>query len=190
MGVKATELRKGQVIEKDGDLLVITEYEHRTPGNLRAIINIRTRSLSSGQAGQMRLSSSDTLEVAYLDRRKCEYLYKESNGDFVFMDNESYEQIHLPADLVGDKMGYVKENTQVEVTFHGQTPIDLALPKAVDLVVAEAEAAVKGNTATNVKKDAVLETGLPIKVPLHIQAGELVRVSTETGEFLGRAKES
>jgi elongation factor P len=189
MGVKATDLRKGQVLEKDGDLLLITEYEHRTPGNLRAIINIRTKSLSTGQSGSMRLSSSDTLEVAYLDRRKSEYLYKESNGDFVFMDSESYEQFHLPHDLVSGKMGFVKENTTVEVTFHGTTPIDIALPKSVDLLIVEAEEAVKGNTATNVKKDAVLETGLAIKVPLHIGAGELVKVSTETGEFQGRAKE-
>jgi elongation factor P len=187
MGVKATELRKGQVIEKDGDLHIITEYEHRTPGNLRAIINIKTRSLSTGQTTPMRLSSSDTLEVAYLDRRKCEFLYRESNGDCVFMDNVSYEQFHLSRDLIGEKMGYVKENTSVEVTFHNQTPIDIELPKAVELVVAQAEHAVKGNTATNVKKDAVLETGLAIKVPLHVGVGDKVRVSTETGEFLGRA---
>jgi len=187
MGVKATELRKGQVIEKDGDLHIITEYEHRTPGNLRAIINIKTRSLSTGQTTPMRLSSSDTLEVAFLDRRKCEYLYRESNGDSVFMDNVSFEQFHLSRDLIAEKMGYVKENTSVEVTFHNQTPIDIALPKAVELVVAKAEDAVKGNTATNVKKDAVLETGLAIKVPLHISVGDKVRVSTETGEFLGRA---
>jgi elongation factor P len=187
MGVKATELRKGQVIEKDGDLMVITEYEHRTPGNLRAIINIKIRSLSTGQTIPLRLSSSDTLEVAYLDRRKCEYLYKESSGDCVFMDNESYEQFHLSQALIGEKMGYVKENTTVEVTFHNQTPIDIALPKAVELDIIQAEDAVKGNTATNVKKDAVLETGLAIKVPLHIGVGDKVRVSTETGEFLGRA---
>ena len=186
MGVKATDLRKGQVLEKDGDLLLITEYEHRTPGNLRAIIQIKTRSLSTGQNNSVRLSSSDMLEVAYLDRRKCEYLYKESNGDFVFMDSESYEQFHLPQDLVADKMGYVKENTVVEVTFHNTNPIGIELPKSVELAVVEAEAAVKGNTATNVKKDAVLETGLPIKVPLHVTVGDVVKVATDTGDFQGR----
>ncbi len=187
MGVKATELRKGQVIEKDGDLLVITEYEHRTPGNLRAIINIKARSLGSGQTTAMRLSSSDVLEVAFLDRRKCQYLYREGNGDRVFMDNESYEQFHLSEALIGERMGYVKENSVVEVTFHNQTPIDIALPKAVELEITAAEAAVKGNTATSVKKDATLETGLVIKVPLHIGVGDVVKVNTETSEFLGRA---
>ncbi len=187
MGVKATEVRKGQVIEQDGDLLLITEYEHRTPGNLRSIIQIKARSLTSGQTTSHRFSGSDTLEVAYLDRRKCEYLYREGNGDFVFMDNESYEQFPLTQDMVGDKMGFVKENTTVEVTFHDQTPLDLSLPGSVVLEVTEAEAAVKGNTATNVKKDAVLETGLKIKVPMHVAVGDQVKVSTETGEFQGRA---
>lgn len=187
MGIRATELRKGQVIEKDGDLLLVTEYEHKTPGNLRAIIQIKTKSLKTGQVNAMRLGSGDTLEIAYLDRRKAEYLYKESDGSYVFMDSENYEQFHLSDDLVGDKMGFVKENTTIEVTFHDAVPIGVELPPQVVLEVVESEAAVKGNTATGVKKDAVLETGLKIRVPLHIGVGEKVRVSTETGEFQGRA---
>ncbi|MCZ6598584.1 MAG: elongation factor P [Planctomycetota bacterium] len=187
MAVKATELRKGQVIEKNGDLLLITEYQHRTPGNKRSVVQISTRSLSTGQASSMRLSGSDTLDVAFLDRKKSEYLYRESDGGYVFMDAKTYEQFQLSPDLVGDKMGYVRENTTVEVTFHGATPIDLELPGSVVLRVTESEAAVKGNTATNVKKDAVLETGLKIKVPRHIDTGEEIKVSTQTGEFLGRA---
>jgi elongation factor P len=187
MGVRATEIRKGQVIETDDDLLLITEYVHKTPGNLRAIIAIKTKSLKTGQSNSMRLSSGDTVELAYLERKKCEYLYREGNGNSVFMDSESYEQFQLAADFVADKMPFVRENTTVEVTFHGTTPIDLELPGQVVLKVTEAEAAVKGNTSSGVKKDAVLETGLRIKVPMHIQAGEEVRVSTDTGEFQGRA---
>ncbi|MEW6074545.1 MAG: elongation factor P [Planctomycetota bacterium] len=187
MAVRATDVRKGQVIAKDGDLLLITEYIHKTPGNLRAIIAIKTRSLTTGQTAAMRLGSSDTLELAYLDRRRCEYLYREAEGSYVFMDTGTYEQFHLGEDFVGDTMGFVRENTTVEVTFHGQTPIGIVLPLQVVLKVVRAESAVKGNTSTGVKKDAVLETGLTIKVPLHISAGEEVRVSTETGEFQGRA---
>ena len=187
MAVKATEIRKGQVIEKDGDLLLITEYEHRTPGNLRAIISLKTRSLRTGQANSMRLSSGDMVELAFLDRRSAEYLYKESSGTFVFMDTENYEQFELSPDLVGSAMDFVRENTTIEVTFHETTPIGIELPSQVVLKVAEAEPAVKGNTSSGAKKDAVLETGLSIKVPLHIQQGEEVRVSTDTGEFQGRA---
>ena len=178
--------RKGQVIQKDGDLLLVVEQEHKTPGNLRAIITLKTRSLTTGQNSSMRLGSGDQLDVAFLDKRKAEYLYKESSG-YVFMDSENYEQFQLSEDFVGDRMGFVRENTTVEVTFHESTPIGIELPAQVVLKVTEAEAAVKGNTTSGVKKDAVLETGLKIKVPLHIGAGEEVRVSTESGEFQGRA---
>ena len=135
----------------------------------------------------MRLGSSDAFEVAYLDRKKAEYLYKEANGDYVFMDQQSFDQFPLNEELVGDKMGFVKENTVVDVTFHESLAIGVELPSSVILKVVESESAVKGNTATNVKKEAVLETGLKIKVPLHIQAGEMVKVSTADGEFQGRA---
>lgn len=188
MGVRATEIRKGQVIQHEGDLLLVTEYEHKTPGNLRAIINIKTKSLTSGSTSAMRLGSSDVLEVAYLDKKRVEYLYRESaSGNFVFMDSENYEQFELSEEFVGDKMLYVRENTQVEVSFHGATPVGVVLPPQVTLVVKEAENAVKGNTTSGVKKDAVLETGLRIKVPLHITVGDQVKVATETGEFQGRA---
>lgn len=188
MGVRATDLRKGAVIDKDGDLLLITEYHHHTPGNLRAIIHIKTKNLRTGSSGQIRAGSSDSFEVAYLDRKRCEYLYKEPSGDFMFMDTENYEQFPLPDELVADRMGYVKENTTIEVTFHGTTPIDVVLPTTVELTIVEAEAAVKGNTATNVKKEAIVETGLMVKVPLHIQVGDKIKVNTDTGEFMGRVQ--
>lgn len=189
MNVKATELRKGMVLLRDGDLILVTEYSHHTPGNWRSIIQVKTRSLRSGNNSSFRPMAGDMFEVAHLDRKKSQYLYKEANGDFVFMDNESYDQFTIPQDVIGDAMGFVKENSEVEVTFHDARPISIALPASVVLEVREAEHAVKGNTATNVKKDATLETGLHIKVPLHIKAGEMVKVSTETGEFLGRVNE-
>ena len=188
MGVKATELRKGTVIQQDGQLLLITEYMHHTPGNLRAIIHIKTKNLATGQTGQQRLGSSDVLEVAYLDKRTCEYLYKDG-GHYVFMDTESYEQFHLPEDLVAEHILYVKPNTPCEVTFHGTSPIGIELPGSVVLAVTEAEPAVKGNTATNVKKDAVVETGLKVKVPIHIGVGDQIKIRTTDGEFMGRSNE-
>jgi elongation factor P len=186
MAVKATELRKGTVIVGErGDLLLITEYNHHTPGNLRAVIHLKVKNLATGQTTPMRLGSSDAFEVAYLDTKKCEYLYKDSDG-YVFMDSETYEQFPMPADLVADKMGYVRENSVVNVTFHGALPVGVELPSSVTLKVIEAEAAVKGNTATNVKKEAIVETGLKIKVPLHVTVGDQVKINTADGEFLGR----
>ena len=187
MGVRATELRKGTVIDKDGDLLLITEYHHHTPGNLRAVIHVKAKSLRTGSTTQMRLSSSDTLEVAYLDKKSCEYLYKEGSDRYVFMDTTSYEQFPISADLIGDQMGYVRANTAVEITFHGTSPIGVELPPVVVLEVIEAEPAVKGNTATNVKKAAVVETGMEVKVPLHVTKGDQIKIRTSDGEFLSRA---
>jgi elongation factor P len=189
MGVKATEVRKGTVIEQDGDLWLITDYEHKTPGNLRAIINVGLKNMRSGASRSVRLGSGDMLEVAYLDKKPCEYLYKESNGDFIFMDQESFEQFPLSKDMVGEQMSYVRENTQVMVTFHNNLAIGVELPGSVVLKVIEAEMAVKGNTATNVKKDAVVETGLRIRVPSHISVGDQVAVNTETGEFVRRVND-
>ncbi|MDA1265695.1 MAG: elongation factor P [Planctomycetota bacterium] len=187
MTVKATELRKGMVLDKDGDLLLITDYRHSTPGNWRAIIHVKTKSLTSGQVGALRPASSETFETAYLDKKKAQYLYAEANGDYVFMDQESFEQFIITKELGEEKMGFVKESDVVDITFHGTNPIGLELPTVVVLEIAEAEMAVKGNTASNVKKDAVLETGLAIRVPMHINAGEMVKVNTDTGEFQGRA---
>ncbi|NUP97380.1 MAG: elongation factor P [Planctomycetaceae bacterium] len=187
--MKATELRKGTVIEQDGDLWLITEYMHHTPGNLRAIIHTKMKSLRTGSTRDMRLGSGDVLEVAFLDKKSCEYLYKESSGGYVFMDSETYEQFTLADDLVGDKMPYVKENTSCVVTFHGTSAIGVELPAAVVLEVIEADPAVRGNTATNVKKDAVVETGLKIRVPIFISKGEKVKIRTEDGEFLGRVND-
>ena len=111
MAVKATDLRKGTVIVGDhGKLLLITEYHHHTPGNLRAVIHLKVRDVQTGVVTPMRLSSSDSFEVAYLDKKKCEYLYKESSGNYVFMDQTTFEQFPLSEELVGDKMGFVREN--------------------------------------------------------------------------------
>jgi elongation factor P len=189
MTSRATELRKGTVIQKDGDLLVITEYHHHTPGNLRAIIQIKAKSLTTGSTSSIRASSNDQFEVAYLDRRKCQYLYREGTEAFIFMDEESFEQFPLPADLAADSMGFVKENTTVEVTFHDGKAIGIALPTQVVLQVTWAEMAVKGNTATNVKKDATVETGMQVKVPLHVKEGDWIKLNTDNGEFMGRTSE-
>jgi len=186
MGVRATELRKGTVLKRDNDLLIITEYTHLTPGKGQAIIHIKTKSLLTGTTGAIRAGSGDNFETAYLDRRKCQYLYREGESGFVFMDEETYDQFNLSPDLVGELMGFVKESTVIDVTFHEGTAIGVDLPASVELEITEAEVAVKGNTATNVKKDAVVETGMKVRVPMHISPGDVVKISTDSGEFQGR----
>lgn len=187
MPIKATEIRKGQILLIEGGLWLVTDFEHIAPGNWRAINQVKCRNLTTGSTKQMRLGSSEVVDLAYLEKRPCTYLYKEGDH-FVFMDTQNYEQHHLGADVVGEAMQYVRDNQEVLVTFHDGTPISVDLPSAVVLLVKEAEIGVKGDSVTNSTKGAVLETGLAVRVPMHINAGDFVKISTETGEFLGRSK--
>ena len=187
MTIKATEIRKGHVLVLDGELYLVTDFQHVAPGNWRAMNHIKCKHLTTGTTKQMRLGSGETLELAYLDRRPCTYSYQDGEN-FVFMDSENYEQHFLSAELLGETMSYVKENQEVSVTFFEGKAISVELPTAVVLQVTEAEVAVKGDSVTNDKKGATLETGLKIRVPMYVESGEFVKVSTETGDFLGRAK--
>jgi elongation factor P len=185
VAVKATEVKRGMVITQDNDLWVIVDYEHITPGNWRAIHQIKLKNLKTGNQRQLRLGSSDTLEEVFLDKKECQYLYKDQTG-FVFMDNESFDQFPLQDDVVGEYMKYITENSNVTVTFHDAIPISVEVPSAVVLKVTEAEPAARGNTATSVTKLVKVETGYELKAPPHIDVGDMVKISTMTGEFLSR----
>ncbi len=187
MTIKATQIRKGQVLVLDGELFLVTDFEHIAPGNWRAINQVKCKHLTTGTTKQMRLGSDETVELAYLDRRTCMFSYMDGDN-YVFMDNENYEQYFLGAEIVGEAMKYVKENQAVTVTFFEGKAISIDLPSSVVMLVKEAEMAVKGDSVTNDKKGAVTETGLAIRVPMYIEAGEYVKISTENGDFLGRAK--
>ncbi len=185
--IKAQDIRKGLVVRMDGQLFVVTEFQHRTPGNLRAFIQAKFKALKGTASREMRLSSGDMLDVAFLDKRPCQYSYKDGTK-YVFMDKENYEQYFIDEDFARDAMAYVVPDAEATVTFHEGNPVSIELPSAVALTVIDTEMGVKGNTVTNVFKPAKLETGLEIKVPMFIQKGERVKVSTETGEYLDRAK--
>lgn len=182
----ATDIRKGSVLILDGDLFVCTEFQHKTPGNLRGNVQAKLKSLKDGRTIQRKFSSTERIEFAFLDKRACEYLYKDGAA-FVFMDAETFEQFHLEAELVKDQMRFIVENAQAAVTFHDGTPVTIELPASVELKVTQTDPGAKGDTVSNVFKPATLETGLEIKVPNHISIGDVVKVSTETAEFLGRA---
>lgn len=183
--VRATEIKKGMALWIDGDIWFVTKRDHVTPGKGQALHHVYLKNLKTGTQKNLRLGSSESVEVAYLDRKQCQYLYKDSTG-YVFMDEETYDQFPLPEDVVGDLMCFIKENESVSVTFTEGTPVSLDLPAAVVLEVVDAEEAVKGDTATNVTKNATTETGLVVKVPAHIKAGNQIKISTEDKSFLGR----
>jgi elongation factor P len=184
--VKSTDLRPGMAIKMDGSIYAITQFQHVTPGNLRAFIQVKLKRVTDGQIIDKRLRSGEEVEQVDMDRRDAEYLYSDNTGH-VFMDSQTYDQFSLTADMVGDSMLYLKPNTGVTVLFAEGKPTLVELPKTVDLVVKETQPGIKGATATNQLKEAVMETGLKTRVPPFIEEGELLRISTTSGEYLSRA---
>lgn len=184
--MRATELRPGLGVRMDGKLFVITNFEHRTPGNLRAFIQIKIRNVVTGQIIEKRLSSSDSVDVIDLDRREMEYLYSDSTGA-TFMDTENYEQLTMPVDVLGDALKFLIPNGHCTVLLHEGNPVTLELPSSVELIVKDCPPEVKGATVTNQTKDAVMETGLSIRVPAFIKQGEKLKVSTADGSYQSRA---
>lgn len=183
--MKSTELRPGMAIVIDGQIFLITQRTHVTPGNLRAFVQIKARNVKQGSYIERRLRSGEEVEQAILDRRELEYLYSDNTGA-VFMDTSSYDQITMDPDVLGEALDYLIPNAKVVGLVHEENVISIELPKTVDLKVIEAEPGVKGATVTNVMKDAKVETGKAVKVPQFIGVGESIRISTETGEYLNR----
>jgi elongation factor P len=186
--VKASEMRPGMAFMVDNQLCVCVQSTHVTPGNLRAFFQAKLRRLSDGGVMDKRLRSTEDVELAFLERRDMEYLYSDSSGH-VFMDIVSFDQIAVPRDLIGESIKYFKPNTVVCTLVHEGNVVSLELPKTVDLVVTETAPGIKGATATNQLKEAVLETGLKTRVPPFIAIGETIRISTDDGSYLSRAKE-
>mgnify|MGYP001175476165 CR=1 FL=1 len=184
--MKATELRQGLGVKIDNKLAVLTGVEHRTPGNLRAFIQIKYKEILSGKSLERRLGSSDDIEVIDLDRRTMEYLYSDSTGA-TFMDTESYEQFVMPEDVLGEALKFLRPNAQTIVLLHDGNPVTLELPPAVELTVKDCPPEVKGATVSNQTKDATMETGLVTRVPAFIKPGETLRISTADGSYQSRA---
>jgi elongation factor P len=184
--MKATDLRKGLGIKIDGKLGVLTNVEHRTPGNLRAFIQITYKDVLKGNVLEKRLGSSDDIEVVDLDRREMEYLYSDSTGA-TFMDTENYDQMVINAELLGDALLYLRPNSKTGVLLYDGNPVTIELPPAVELTVKDCPPEVKGATVTNQTKDATMETGLVVKVPAFIKTGETLKIATEGGAYLSRA---
>src|SRR5581483_2904468 len=184
--IQATQMRPGMVIVFNKELFSIFSVNHRTPGNLRGFVQARMRNLRSGSMIEHRFSSEDRVERASLDEQEMEYLYDDGEY-FYFMNTESYEQMHLMKDLLGDAVNFLIPNLRVAVEFYEGKPISVELPPSVDLTVVETEPGLKGATVSNVTKPAKTETGLVVQVPPFINEGEKIRVSTSESAYLERA---
>lgn len=183
-----SQVRKGMVIvEDDGQLYYVLDRELITPGNWRAILNLKVKNLKTGSITVNRVKPEDKVDQAYLEKRQMEYIYQDGDG-FVFMDTENYDQITLSKEFVEHEMIYMKEGFKAEVTFHDEKPLSIELPATVVLKVAETEPGMKGATAAAQYKPATMETGLKINVPSFIEIGELLAVDTREGKYLSRAK--
>lgn len=184
--ITSTQLRPGMVIKWEKQLYSIFKMEHRTPGNLRGFVQVKMRNLATGSMTEHRFSSEDRVERAALEEHEMEYLY--DDGEFYyFMNTETFEQMHLTRDILGDAIEYLIPQLKVNVEFYEGKPISVELPPTVDLTVVETEPGLKGASVSNVTKAAKLETGLTVQVPPFIVEGEKIRVSTSEGTYQERA---
>jgi elongation factor P len=184
--MKATDIRPGYGIKVDGKLCVVTQVDHRTPGNLRAFMQIKYREIISGKTLEKRWGSGDEIETFNLDKRDMEYLYSDNTGA-TFMDKDNFDQTTIPGGTFDEALKFLAPNTSATILFYENNPVSIELPAAVELVITETSPGVKNATATNQMKDATCETGVRIKVPAFIAEGEKVKVSTIDGSYIGRA---
>lgn len=184
---KASDIKNGNVLRFNGDLVQVEEYIHRTPGNLRAFYQSKMRNVKTGKLVEYRFRVDEEVEICRVETNDYQYLYED--GDYlVVMDNTSYEQFNIPKFLFGNAVKFIKEGINVIVAFESEEPIMAQLPQNVELEITYTEPAVKGNTSTNATKTATVETGAEIRVPLFINQGDKVKVNTQEGSYVERVK--
>lgn len=182
-----SDLSRGCFIKFNGELCQVTDYQHRTPGNLRAFYQVNMRVIRSGKQIENRFRAGEEVELVRVETKTLQFLYKDGEN-LVLMDNETFEQIYVSGAIFGDTLKFLKEGINVEVAFEGDLPVFAEAPQKVELQVTYTEPAVSGNTATNTLKPATVETGATIMVPLFISEGEMIRVNTADGSYVDRVK--
>ena len=182
----ANDLRKGMAISYNGDIAVVLDSQHRTPGNLRAFVQATIRSIRTGKSSDIRFSSTERIDVVPMMTRKMEFSYKDGE-DYVFTDPEDFESVTLSPEIIGDAKSYLVENAPVTVTFVEEKAVSLEVPSSVVLTVTDAPEGIRGDSANNVQKSITLETGITVQAPLFIKTGEKIKVDTRTGKYMERA---
>jgi elongation factor P len=180
------DLKNGMTLTIDGQLWSVVEFQHVKPGKGGAFVRTKLKNVLSGKVVDRTFNAGVRVEVANVDRREMQYLYREAD-EFVFMDTQDYDQPRIPSEVVGDGANYLLEEQTVTVAFNDGTPRYVELPAAVELTVSHTDPGLQGDRSTGGTKPATLETGAQIQVPLFITTGEKVRVDTRTGDYLGRA---
>jgi len=173
-------------INYNGDVSVVLDTQHRTPGNLRAFVQASIRSLRTGKSSDVRFSSTEKIEVIPMSNQKMEFSYKDGE-DFVFSDPDTYETVTLNAEVVGDAKNFIVENAQVTITFVSDKAVQVEVPSSVVLTVTDAPEGIRGDSANNVQKTITVETGISLQAPLFIKTGEKIKIDTRTGKYMERA---
>jgi elongation factor P len=186
MAIPATQMRPGMIIKHNDQLHAVFAVEHRTPGNLRAFIQAKLRNLRTSAMFEHRFRSGDAIERVIVDDISMEFLYNDGD-DYYFMNMENYEQTHLKRSTLGDAVEFLTANLEIKVSFFDGVPVGIDLPGTVQMKVVETEPGIKSATASSVTKPAKMETGLVVQVPPFINEGEVIRIDTAEGAYLGRA---
>lgn len=185
--IKAVDLRKGRTIIYEGQLAIVHEAQHVAKGNKRSYMQAKIKDFRTGTIQDVRFSVDDRIEVPYVESKQYEYLYRDGDS-YIVMDTSSFEQLPVSADLVGDSAQWLKPNIPVTCQIYEGQMVSFELPVVVELAVTDTPPVVKGATATNQMKDAILETGAKVRVPPFIETGERLRIDTRTGDYIERAK--
>lgn len=183
--ISVNDFRTGLTIEIDGVAWQVVEFQHVKPGKGSAFVRSKLKNVKTGQVVERTFNAGEKVPRAHVDKRDMQYLY-DSGEDYVFMDNENYEQVSLTREQLGDGLKWLKENMNIQVLMFQGEIIGVELPNFVELKVVETEPGVKGDTATGAKKNATLETGAVIQVPLFVEVGDVVRIDTRTGQYMER----
>ncbi len=173
-------------IAHNGDVAVVLDVQHRTPGNLRAFVQATLRSIRTGKSADVRFSSTEKIEVIPMMTKRMEFSYKDGE-DFVFSDPETYETVQLNAEIVGDSKNFLIENGSVTMTLVDDKPVLIELPPSVIMTVTNAPEGIRGDSANNVQKAVTVETGITVQAPLFIKTGEKIKIDTRTGKYMERA---
>ena len=185
--ITAGDFRNGKTFEMDGKVYQVVEFQHVKPGKGAAFVRTKMKNVMTGSVTETSFNPTAKFEEATIERKDMEYSY--NDGDlYYFMDQETYDMVPLNRDMLGDAFRFVKENTMCKVLSYKGSVFGIEPPNFVDLVVTKSDPGAKGDTATNVTKPAVLETGAEIKVPLFINEGDKIQIDTRTGEYIGRSK--
>ncbi|PIZ32874.1 MAG: elongation factor P [Alphaproteobacteria bacterium CG_4_10_14_0_8_um_filter_37_21] len=187
MKISGNEIKVGNIIEYENSLWIAAKTQHTQPGKGGAYMQVELKNLTTGTKKNERFRAAESVERVYLEEQEFSYLYAEGN-DFVFMDQNTFEQINLSKDFIGDAAPFLQDNMMVQVCLHNEQPISIKLPEHVTLEITEADAVVKGQTASSSFKPAILENGVKIMVPPHIASGMRVVVNTVDGTYVERAK--